>query len=228
MKGKIIVIDGMDGTGKETQSKLLFDKLTELGYKVALFDFPNYKSDSSFFVKKYLREGYCRDITDIPLLHDMFYSIDRAITFSKQIKEKYEEGYIILLDRYTISNAIFRLDKVENPDEYLMDLASIEHVYLKLPVPDMNIILYSYPEVNVKLIEDRCCKQGDEVIKKDLNETIEVQTKAYDNIIRLSNNCVAKMCLGPIITLIIHDDNDEVYSREKIHDTIMNIIKDII
>ena len=65
-------------------------------------------------VKKFLKEGYCRDIEDVPLLHDMFYSIDRGITYAKDIKEKYEDGYIIILDRYTISNAIYRLDKVKD------------------------------------------------------------------------------------------------------------------
>ena len=58
MKGKIIVIDGMDGTGKATQSKLLYEDLKNRGIKVKLFSFPNYDSDSSYFVTKYLKEGY--------------------------------------------------------------------------------------------------------------------------------------------------------------------------
>ena len=72
MKGKIIVIDGMDGTGKETQSKLLIEKLKEKDEKVIRFSFPNYDSDSSFFVKKYLHEGYCRDLNNPKIWLDLF------------------------------------------------------------------------------------------------------------------------------------------------------------
>lgn len=223
MKGKIIVIDGMDGTGKNTQSKLLFQKLKNRGDKVIICSFPNYESDSSFFVKKYLKEGYCRDI-DNPVLHDMFYAIDRAITYAKEIQEKYEEGYTIILDRYTISNAIYRLDKVKDTSNYLMNLASIEHNFLKLPIPYVNIILYSYPEVNLKLIESRCKSEN---IKKDLNETNEIQNLAYKNIQQLSNSSVGKLILGPIETLIIHDENGNLYSEEDMHEKILRIVDEI-
>lgn len=223
-KGKIIVIDGMDGTGKETQSKLLYEKLKEKTDKVILFSFPNYDSDSSYFVRKFLKEGYCREITDLPLLHDMFYSLDRAITYSKEIKAKYEDGYIIILDRYTISNAIYRLDKVDDTTSYIIDLANIEHNYLKLPIPYVNIILYSYPEVNMKLIKSRCEISN---IKEDLNENEDTQNIAYCNIQRLSQDGISKMALGPIQSLIIHDDNGNLYDKKYMNNQIMIIIDEM-
>ena len=58
MKGKIIVIDGMDGCGKQTQAKILYDTLKERKYKVELFSFPNYENDSSYFIKKLLNKEY--------------------------------------------------------------------------------------------------------------------------------------------------------------------------
>lgn len=223
MNGKIIVIDGMDGTGKETQSNLLYEKLKEKTDKVELFSFPNYDNDSSYFVRKFLKEGYCRDI-DLPLLKDMFYSIDRGITYHKELKEKYEDGYTFILDRYTISNAIYRLNESENSADYLMDLAFIEHVCLKLPDPYVNIILYSYPEVNIKLIESRCKINN---IKKDLNENIDIQNIAYENIKALNQNGVSKLTLGPIETLLIHDENGNIHSKEYMNEQIMRIVDEI-
>lgn len=223
-RGKIIVIDGMDGTGKNTQSKLLFEKLKEKTDKVLLFSFPNYDSDSSYFVKKFLKEGYCRDIENVPLLHDVFFSIDRCITYFKEIKEKYEDGYTIILDRYTISNAIYRMNKADDIASYLMDLANIEHNYLKLPVPYVNIILYAYPEVNIKLIENRCKTNNCEV---DLNENMPTQNIAYENIQKLSRNKIARLGLGPVETLIIHDKYGIIYSEEYMNEQIMRIVEEI-
>ena len=89
MKGKLIVIDGMDGTGKETQAKLLYDKIKSRTDKVYLASFPNYQNDSSFFVKKFLNGDY-RDISN-PYLNSLFYSIDRGITFAQELKDKYDQ-----------------------------------------------------------------------------------------------------------------------------------------
>ena len=225
MKGKIIVLDGMDGTGKKTQSKLLFEKLKKTNDKVLLYSFPNYENDSSYFIKKYLKEGYCRDI-DIPYLHDLFFSIDRCITFNQEIKCKYYEGYTIIFDRYTISNAIYRLHEILNDIEiklsYLIKLHNLEHTELELPIPDLNIILYSDPKVNNKLIENRC---NTENINRDLNETIDIQSKVFDNIQFINKYCSGCYydIFGPIELIKIHDD-ETIFSKEKISDMINETI----
>ena len=110
MKGKIIVIDGMDGCGKHTQAKILYDTLKKRKYKVELFSFPNYEDDSSYFVKKLLNKEY--DDINNPYLVSLFYSIDRGITYIRDIKEKYENGYTIILDRYYISNILYQLQNI--------------------------------------------------------------------------------------------------------------------
>lgn len=225
MKGKIIVIDGMDGTGKETQSKLLYEKLKKDNEKVALFSFPNYDDESSYFVKRYL-EGYCRDIEN-PILHSMFYSIDRAITYNKKIKEKYDQGYIIILDRYYISNVLYQLHNykdIQNKFIFCLSLCDIELGYLKLPKPDITIILASNEEVSNRLINNR---YKDNNSKRDKNENIEFQRKVRNNIMdflklyNLSNNgIIDKLDFGYIKMIMIHDNEGKIYSIEDINDKI--------
>lgn len=219
MKGKMIVIDGMDGTGKETQSKLLYNKLKENNEKVELFSFPNYYEDSSYFVKKWLNEGYCRDI-DNPILHNLFYAIDRCITYNKHIKEKYEDGYIIILDRYVTANVIYTLNEFQNKTMYCKIANEIEHIHLELPKPDINIVLYSVPEINTKLIEERCKSEN---VEADLNENLEFQTKIFNNIQYLNN--ISSSFFGKIETLLIHDIYGKINTREEIADQIMNIVE---
>lgn len=227
MIGRIIAIDGMDGTGKETQSKLLYENLKNKGLKVKLFSFPNYNEDSSYFVEKYLKEGYCRDIEeDIPILHDIFYSIDRAITYYKEIKQYYEDGYIIIMDRYIISNLIFNLHRYIEDfaliGKYCTIIHSLENRILDIPKANLNIILYSDPEVNTKMIETRCKEEN---VNPDLNENLQFQTKIFENINAITNAYTYRLNFGEIEKLLIHDDNGIVYSREVIHDKIMKIIE---
>lgn len=217
MKGKIIVIDGMDGTGKGTQSRLLYQNLYDKGHNVALYSFPNYKGESSYFVKKFLKEGYCRDI-DNPALQSMFFAIDRGITFAKEIKEKYDQGYIIILDRYTTSNFIFHLQDYteEERQKYYEMLYTLEMEYLKLPKPDLVIVLYSDPEVNNELMEERY-KHDDS--KRDLNENIEFQSTIYENILYLKDKKFD--IFGPTFYFCIHNENKEMYTRHTTSQVIM-------
>lgn len=233
MKGKIIVIDGMDGTGKATQSKLLYEDLKNRGMKVKLFSFPNYDSDSSYFVTKYLKEGYTRDI-DNPMLHSMYFSIDRAITYAHDIKKYYEDGYIIILDRYIISNVICNLHKyigVENMVvlDYVLNLAKVENEFLGLPYADLNIILQADPEISSKLMDNR---YDNDKSKRDLNENIQHQRLFYQNIeyITGDRNEIFEMYLGPSVKIRIDnkhaDDDPIIYTEEEMHFKIMYIIND--
>ena len=229
-KGKIIVIDGMDGTGKKTQSKLLYEKLKEKTDKVLLFSFPNYDDDSSYFVKKYLREGYCRDINN-SATQSLFFAIDRSITFEKYLKDKYNEGYIIILDRYTTSNFIYNLNtrysessaslsKKDYCYRYYIMLNLIEFEFLNLPEPDLVIILYSDPKVSDNLIRSR---YNDNNSKRDLNENLEFQKQIYENILFIKDNITD--IFGHTVYFCIHNSNEYLYSIDYLHNKIKHEVE---
>lgn len=229
MKGKIIVIDGMDGTGKETQSKLLYDYLKKNYDKVYLSSFPNYESDSSFFVKKFLNGDY-KNISN-PYLISLFYSIDRGITYLTDLKEKYDQGYIIILDRYYISNILYQLHNFEDYMDkmlYIQFLGIVEVEGLKLPIPDITILLYANPKVSNKLLNDR---YNDDDSKRDIFENMETQRKIYDNILfidRYKNIDIMRKTIGIIDSLVIHNIFGDIYSREELNNIIIKDIEPLI
>lgn len=229
MKGKLIVIDGMDGTGKETQAKLLYDKIKSRTDKVYLASFPNYQNDSSFFVKKFLNGDY-RDISN-PYLISLFYSIDRGITFAQELKDKYDQGYTIILDRYYISNVLYQLhnfDDYMSKALYIQFLGIVEVEGLQLPIPDITIILYAHPEVSNTLLNSR---YDNDDSKRDVFENMNTQAKIFNNIGFINHYKdldVMKKTLGDISLITIHDTKGNIFSREYINDCIVNEIEHVI
>lgn len=108
LNGKIIVIEGTDGSGKQTQTAILRKRLEEEGYKVYSTSFPNYASDSSAAVKMYLNGQICDEAKGVSAkAASVFYAVDRYITYKKEIENVYNEGqHVILFDRWVSSNII--------------------------------------------------------------------------------------------------------------------------
>lgn len=225
MNGKIIVIDGMDGCGKNTQAKLLYDELKKENDKVLLFSFPNYYDDSSYFVKKLLNGDY-NDI-DNPYLKSLFYSIDRGITYPREIKDKYENGYTIILDRYYSANILYNLHLLKSTADkfyYINFLKTVEVTGLGLPTPDITIILSSSPDVSNKLLNKRYDNDNS---KKDIYENEKTQYKILDNIKFLDyykDLITVKDALGKIKILCIHDEDKNIYTKEEILNKIISLV----
>lgn len=102
-KGKFIVIEGMDGSGKKTQFQKLIRKLKSKKAPIMTLDFPCYKKGSSYFVKKYLKGEYGSWEEVDPYRASLFYALDR-FDFKKEIEKELEEGKILIANRYTPSN----------------------------------------------------------------------------------------------------------------------------
>lgn len=170
MKSKLIVIEGLDGSGKATQTRLLANKLTSTGKKVKQLEFPDYASPSSSLVKMYLDGEFGKNPQDVnAYAASAFYAVDRAASFLKHWKNDCENGSVILCDRYCTSNIIYQMSKVceAERDDFIEWQSDFEYAKLGLPKPDAVIYLDVEPEVSQKLMEKRY--EGDKS-KMDLHE----------------------------------------------------------
>ena len=144
MKGKLIVIEGLDGSGKATQAKHLAAALQQQGKQIREISFPNYDSDSSAPVRMYLSGAFGTEPGDVnPYAASSFYAIDRYAGMKQDWGCFYDDGGILIADRYTTSNAIHQCCKLpkEQWDSYLHWLFHYEYELLGLPSPDLVIYL---------------------------------------------------------------------------------------
>lgn len=170
MKGKLIVIEGLDGSGKSTQLSLLKQRLAAQGVCVTRIKLPNYDDPSCELVKMYLagRFGGSPDAVNA-YAASSFYAVDRYVSYHCYWKEAYCAGGIILADRYTTSNAYHQITKLseDERDSYLEWLEDFEYGKLGIPAPDAVVYLDMPIEASQKLMTSRY--NGDES-KKDIHE----------------------------------------------------------
>ena len=171
-KGKLITIEAGDGSGKATQTRALMEHLLKDGYQVIKVEYPDYKSDSSALVKMYLGGEFGEHAEDVDAYGaSTFFAVDRYASFHLNWKQAYEEGAIILADRYTTSNMVHQAVKLTDPterEEFLTWLWDFEFGKLKLPVPDVVVYLDMDPEVSDRLINERAAHNAER--KKDIHE----------------------------------------------------------
>ncbi|MBQ6947490.1 MAG: thymidylate kinase [Clostridia bacterium] len=168
--GKLIVLEGLDGSGKGTHAALLAENLIKAGYRVQKITFPDYKERSSELVKMYLAGEFGNKPDDVnAYAASSFYAVDRFASYKKYWKEFYEQGGIIIADRYTTSNATHQMGKLPRGqwDGFLEWLADYEYNKLGLPRPDVTLYLDMDPDISQKLMTGRY--KGDEG-KKDIHE----------------------------------------------------------
>lgn len=170
MASKLIVIEGLDGSGKGTQSKLVAQTLIDRGFKVRKLTFPDYDSPSSSLVKMYLG-GELGDSPDDVNAYaaSSFYAVDRVASYLKDWKKDYEQCDYIVADRYVTSNLIYQMTKVADSerDGFIAWLEDFEYNRLMVPKPDVVIYLDVPPAISQKLMTGRY--NGDES-KKDIHE----------------------------------------------------------
>lgn len=224
MKGKLIIIDGSDGSGKATQSLKLFQRLQEEGYKVKKVEFPDYNSDSSALIKMYLNGSFGSDPNDVnPYVASSFYAVDRYASYVTKWKQFYEEGGIILSDRYTTSNMVHQAAKIEDEAEkekFLDWLWDYEFNLFGLPIPDAVVFLDVPAEYSRKLMEERLNKfTGTE--KKDIHESnMDFLQHSYNNAKQIAEKYKWK-------TINCVKDNS-MYSIDEIHEKVYESLKDIL
>lgn len=173
--GKLIVIDGTDGSGKKTQIGLLARRLKKEGYKVKLLDFPEYyKNFFGKFLGHCLTEQYYNWVNIHPKIASIAYAADRFES-SDKIKRWLKDGYIILSNRYVSANQIHQGGKISNTkkrEEFLKWLETMEYKVFKIPKPAVTIYLSLPIETVLKLIKNRDYKSARAYLKgkKDVHE----------------------------------------------------------
>jgi dTMP kinase len=169
--GKLIVIEGLDGSGKSTQLELLPKNLTENGIECRSVSFPDYDNPSSTLVKMYLKGDFGKKPTDVnAYAASCFYGVDRYASFKTAWGDFYNAGGTVVSGRYTTSNAVHQCSKLpENEwEDFLEWLYDFEYEKMAIPKPDKVIFLDMPIEVSQKLLSNRY--KGDES-KKDIHES---------------------------------------------------------
>jgi len=224
LKGKLIVIEAGDGSGKATQTQMLYDRLViQSKAPVKKVEFPNYKSESSALIKMYLNGEFGTDPNSVnPFAASTFYTVDRFVSYKKEWQDFYQQGGIILADRYTTSNMVHQAAKImdnQEREDYLDWLWDFEFNKFKLPIPDGVIFLDMPPEYSKKLISDRPNKFGEK--DKDIHErNSEFLVNSYNNSLEIAQK------YGWIRISCIK--NDKIRSIYEIHKDIYDIVGSII
>lgn len=222
-KGKLFVIDGTDGSGKQTQFEKLKERLAKDGIEYKMVSFPNYDSQSSSLVKMYLSGEFGREAKKIsPYIASTFYAVDRYATFETSYKEYYEKGGIILADRYTTANMVHQAGKIKNKEErkkFLDWLWDFEFNLYGLPVPTKVFFLNMPIEKSMELIKNRENKFTHNT-QKDIHESdrehlLDAYKAACD--VAKDYHWYEVQCVKEKQIRTIEDIHEEIYEEVKKH-----------
>ena len=220
--GKLFAIDGTDGSGKQTQFTKLCERLSEEGVDYKTISFPNYESESSSLVKMYLSGKFGENANDVnAYIASTFYAADRYATFKTVgLFDYYNNGGIILADRYTTANMVHQAGKILDPVErkkFLDWLWDFEFNLYGLPIPTKVFFLNMPTDYAIKLIKDRENKFTHQA-QKDIHERDK-------NHLLNSYNAACSL----VDTYDWHEvkcvKNDEIRTIDDIHEEIYNEIK---
>ena len=180
----LIVIEGVDCSGKETQTEKLFDNLKKEGYEVMRISFPDYESDSSALVKMYLRGDFGKSAYDVnPYTASAFFAVDRFASYKTKWGEFLKNG-IVIADRYVTSNMVHQASKMATnaeKEEYISWLYDFEYEKMGLPKPDRVLFLDMPPEISARLNAERKNKITGEAAKDIHESDLEYLKASYDN-----------------------------------------------
>ena len=191
MNGKLYVIEGVDGSGKATQTEQLYQALLAQGKTVRKVSFPDYDSPSSSLIKMYLNGEFGNDPQSVnAFATSVFFAVDRFASFRKDWQEFYENGGIIIADRYVTSNLVHQAGKISDTAEkerYIQWLSDLEYNIFGLPKPDCVIFLDMPPAYSLKLRQQRNeLKQG---LSADIHEADQTYLQnAYENAIGIAKH----------------------------------------
>ena len=213
--GKLIVIEGTDGSGKSTQFRLMAERLEKENHPFRRLVFPRYSEESSALIRLYLGGAFGSKPNDVnAYAASAFYAVDRYASYKQDWGNWYEEGGLIFSDRYTTSNAVHQASKLppEQQAEFLGWLYEFEYDRLGLPRPDLVIYLDVPTDCTEKLLRHR---EADTNTKADIHE----QDMEYLATCRRSGRSAAEYYGWTVINCVdgccgmrpIEDIHEEIY-----------------
>ena len=215
--GRLIVIEGGDGSGKATQTRKLFERLRDMGgVNVRRVSFPNYESESSALIKMYLRGDFGGNAAAVnPYAAATFYAIDRYANYFDW-RDFYRAGGIVLCDRYVGSNMAYQAAKFSNERDRIQFLAwldDLEHKHYGLPRPDLTIFVDMSPDIAAILRRERG--------REDIHENdVVFQEKIYDMYKELAHKFGWK--------IVNCSERNFARSSMDIHEEILRLVEEIL
>ena len=211
--GQLIIFEGLDGSGKGTQTKLTAQRLQDQGKDLRQVTFPNYESDSSALVKMYLSGAFGDKPDDVnAYAASSFYAVDRYASYKKAWGQWYEQGGLVVCDRYTTSNAVHQASKEpeDKRQEFLRWLYEFEYDRLGLPRPDLTLYLDVPTDFTEQLLRHR---------EQDTHTTADIHERnsAYLASCRRAGRAAAEYYGWTIISCT---ENRKMRSIEDIHEEI--------
>lgn len=218
----LIAIEGLDGSGKGTQSEILVNRLRSEGYSVNQVDFPDYKSEGSVPVRLYLNGELGKSVDSVnAYAASMLFCTDRFVSWKMKWEREYLSSDVTVANRYTTANAYHQLSKLprEEWDSFLRWMWELEFDRVGLPRPELVICLLNPPEAAISLIEKRCRETG---VKKDIHEADEKYLyRCYE-----AAKYVGEKCGWVMLDCV--DESGEIISRERMHEAIYAHVRPIL
>ena len=223
--GKLIIFEGLDGSGKGTQTELACQSLRQKGYDPLKITFPDYESESSALVKMYLSGQFGQKPDDVnAYAASTFYAVDRYASYKTSWGAAYRSNSLIISDRYPTSNAVHQCSKLPpmHWDGFLEWLFDFEYKKLGLPAPDAVIYLAVDPDVSQRLIAERY--NGDQT-KMDIQEK---DTEYLARSRAAAEYCARKLGWKRIECTTVADGVKTIRSVEDIHAEVLAYLESLV
>ncbi len=218
MSGKLIVFEGTDGSGKATQAQLLCEHLMQREIPFRKIDFPRYGKPSAAMVQEYLDGNLGKKPGDVnAYAASMFYAMDRYASYKQDWGSFYEQGGLIVADRYTTSNAVHQASKLPDGEResYLEWLFHTEYVLLGLPKPDFVVYLDMPTEITERMMRQRERNTGTHA---DIHE----QDQSYLKKCRANAREVVRTCGWSVVKCAA---NGEPRTPQDIHKEVYELVE---
>ena len=220
-KGKLIVFEGTDGSGKATQSKLLLERLQREGFDCRALTFPRYGKPSAAPLEEYLHGAYGSHPEAVnAYAASTFFAVDRYASYQQDWGKYYESGGILVADRYTTSNAVHEASKLPEGERraFLKWLFDFEYRLLQLPEPTLVFYLDVPTEITEKMMR---CREAQTNTTADIHE----QDDGYLRACRRAAQKTAEECAWHCIDC---SQNGEMRNAGDIHEEIYRCVRELL